>query len=102
MSIITPRIRLDLEGMSYHIVHALSLSNSELEQQVSDILKEVITSYDLNKEVREIAERELREHLKKSVVSAVAAIFYKREVIEAIEKAVLNALHLEDLDAQKN
>lgn len=87
-----PIIRLELEGVRYHVVHALAQRNEEMEKAVAAGVDAALKEFDFAGEVRRQAEHALKEHVARAVTHAIVGILVDRDVQAAVRKAVEDAL----------
>lgn len=62
-----PTIRLELSGMKYQVVHALTKHNIEIETMVTEQVQRVIDTMDWNSEITKIATRTIEAAIAESV-----------------------------------
>lgn len=62
-----PKIRLEIDGMKYQIVHAISQHNDELEAALDDAIDRAIASYPFESEIMSMAKDAINESIKRSI-----------------------------------
>lgn len=62
-----PKIRIEVEGMKYQIIHAFGSHNDEIEKYVADELNKVLETYPFAEEVAKVSKQVLTEAIKHSV-----------------------------------
>lgn len=67
-----PLIKIELDGMRYSIVHALSTHNAEIETYVDENLKKVVEEFDYVTLVKQVATKAITEAVKRSIESYFA------------------------------
>jgi len=81
-----PRIRLELENMSYQIVHALMTHDQEISDYVNKALGQMIEEFDYHSVVQEIVDKAIRQSIEHY-------FSYDGKGREVIENAVNDALN---------
>lgn len=88
-----PRIRIELDGMKYQIIHAFQSHNQEIEDAVERNLQSAIDNFPFEGTIQELS----REIIAGAIKEALECYFKYGEGREVIKKAVVERLdHLYD------
>jgi ribosomal protein S3AE len=90
----TPMIRLELDQMRYQVLHALTLHQAEIQEQVDEALKKALAEFDFDKVIREAVDRELNEAIRKAFGQAVSNILYSSEMRQLLQDASASKVRL--------
>lgn len=87
-----PMIRLELDGVRHHVLHAFASYNADMERRVNDALKEALEGFDFDRAVAAEVTVCLKETVKLAIQRAVRDVFDEKPVREAVADAVRIAI----------
>jgi len=87
-----PMIRLDIEGMKYQILHALTVHQQEITEIVSAYMDNAIKTFDFEKVVHAEIEKLLPELIHQALQSSLQKIIWNGSVKESLEAMAHQAI----------
>jgi len=101
---VTPILRLELEGMRYQVVHALSIHQEEIQAAVDAAVKAAIESLDFATIVRAEVDRALKDAVKGAIAHGASKVLWDPEIAKIIDQfakrkvdeAIRNALEKDE------
>ena len=85
-------IRLDIEGMKYQVVHALSQNNKEIEKAVSAQLETAIQNFDFEAVITVEIQHVLPGMIKRAVQDSLQKVMMSEKVRNQFDSMVASSL----------
>lgn len=83
-----PKIRLEVEGMKYQVVHFIGQHHDEIEAEIERVVERTMATYPFESEILALA----KDAISKSIKDSITEYFQWGEGKEFIKKVVLESI----------